>query len=164
MLMLEKAVIKVKEGDNIILAPHGDDEIIGCYTVLKQHNVHVVYLSELDFMVKPPWRTYRILWDELPHLLYFLSQYKVNLYAPDFNFEFHPVHKAVGGIAYYYALRSESRTSLFLYSTNMNAPYIKEVSDYDKKRQMLDEYYYQKRDLWLYDHRYFLFEGQVQYV
>ncbi len=145
------------------MAPHADDEIIGCYELLASGLVHtVVYGTEeamneavecaehFDFKATcAEDYDFDIIFDK--HILVF----------PDPYFEQHPEHRKWGAIGE--ALLREGREVQF-YTTNMNAPYIHEVELSGKKKSSLNEFYSKKSSLWKFDHRYWLFEGRVQWI
>ena len=53
---------------------------------------------------------------------------------------------------------------IIFYTTNMNAPFMREVKDPEMKRVALNAVYHSQRDLWKYDHKYFLFEGYSKWL
>lgn len=155
----------------VILAPHPDDEIIGCYTLLLSHrnNCTVIFtepigdrrkemeISSAAFAFK--WYCERH-WEG--HILANLTGGRC-LVAPDPYFELHPAHKEIGAAAW--ALARRLGCPFFSYTTNMNVPYLRELKSEQayKKRDLLDTCYPSQGSLWLQDHRYWLFEGMAQW-
>lgn len=145
----------------LIIAPHPDDEVIGCLSVLLSARLHaqetlaIFYPCGLSdsgpHAVKKKFGV--AITDKLPDL-----EKSDTIYAPDPYFEFHPEHRRWGHFAES-LYRDRKVGSLLFYSINMSAPYIFEVPAPKMKRSILDECYSHKRDMWLYEHKYFLFEG-----
>lgn len=156
-----------------IVAPHGDDELIGCYEL-------IVRLSEAG------WKVYALYWSYgepdwgqsqnrlgVEPVEAAEARKAVNAAAsggkmswdwwafPDPHFETHPLHRAVGAIGE--AIHRDTGRVIF-YNVNMTAPYIREVKNPSAKREMLDIYYPKKADLWTFDHKYVLFEGQTLWL
>jgi len=147
----------------IIIAPHADDEIIGCYNILKTHPVEaVLYGSKIA--VKEAEETAKYfefmpLFAEVLLRKYIKKKYL--FFFPDPYFEAHPEHRAWGGMGERLLRQGED---IIFYSTNMNAPYIHEVSYPETKHFCLDTHYPEKKSLWEYDHKYFLFEGYNKWI
>lgn len=149
----------------IIIAPHADDEIIGCHEVLhlRSEDRHITvmlsnpkefeeaYASSLFFGFDRELFSINSLWmsDEV-------------LYFPDPVYEIHPEHRRLGAIGVE-LLRKGGKNVVF-YSTNMLTPYIHETVEPSIKRKDLDNLYPNKSDLWKYDHKYFLFEGYNKWI
>jgi hypothetical protein len=146
-----------------IWAPHGDDELIGCYSVLTTRAVGLVtvYYGSIDegclkasLMFGFPYHNFyekaAAVWD-----LWDI------VYAPDPDYDVHPEHQWFGSMARRY-FRTGRINRLIHYTTQMSAPYISEVESPIEKRDALNECYPLKSDLWRYDHRYWLFEGYCE--
>jgi hypothetical protein len=156
-----------------IIAPHVDDEVIGCWSVLSNPSarpLRVYYTESAD-----PERTseaFKLL-ESLGIGGGFLAKHRLAsigwetndqiILAPDPHWELHPVHKAVGAEAL--ALARTMCCRFISYSTNMNVPYLRELNAFDRhqKKQMLDQAFPSQASLWAYDHRYFLFEGLCEW-
>lgn len=145
----------------VIVAPHPDDEIIGCFEIVSNFKTMIIYDAETPherrmealnlknkfniamqvFMksVPPPWLSI-----------------DTSFLFPDPIYEVHPLHRHWGQIGE--SLARNGKNVIF-YNTIMNAPYIHELRNPEEKRRMLDEYYKSQSDLWMLDHKYFLFEG-----
>lgn len=143
----------------LIVAPHGDDEIIGCYEIIKKCNekgiqVLVSYCGEeQQHKENNPLQI-------VTARQVFLQKDMLYLF-PDPIYETHPKHRKLGHdgesllrIGY----------NVAFYSVNMQAPYIREVSNPASKKEMLDLYYPEKASLWEQDYKYFLFEGQCMWL
>ena len=149
----------------LIIAPHADDEMIGCFTILKRayaRNERIVIFCPQDVGI--------------PNLL--VEQYRgcvsrvseipsgiKTVHAPDPFHEFHPEHRQWGMWAESLWRKGQADRVCF-YTVNMQAPYTvvlpKKVSVF--KRELLDLYYPEKSDLWKDDHKYWLFEGHCEWL
>ncbi len=154
---------------NVIIAPHPDDEIIGCYSLLKECvsegiRVSVFFMSgDVDSFATSAGR-FQFNFFYPPKvsgaLEAFLAQSEENIrvYCPDPIYETHPQHRRWG--SHIEAMwRKGLIKEIVFYSTNMQAPYIFEIDNPEEKLNALNDCYPQKADLWKYDHRYYLFEG-----
>jgi len=156
---------------NTIIAPHGDDEIIGCFSLLHNNFVkRVIYpkdniYGEKDFEISQEKYGFDLMPFDLEQLCLWAERAESEgglLLAPDPIWEYHPKHKIIGNRLMEHIKTSEISNVVF-YSTNMNAPYIQElpINRNAFKELALDECYPNKRTLWQYDHKYFLFEGYI---
>lgn len=167
-------------GTVVIWAPHPDDEIIGCYTLLASGIAsHVVFgptseqrRGEADLAAEEWGAKVR----HLPHEFVQRDVHRIlseieheererplNM-APDHFHEAHPEHRKWGAM-----LLEASRMHAHgfgTYSTRMNAPYVRELNEADRtaKQQALDNLYPSQQPLWRFDHRFWLFEGQALWV
>jgi hypothetical protein len=165
----------------IIIAPHPDDEVIGCSRILDSRT-HVIFIKDkgwdearlaetralaathpYHFTQAPIFGGYDFL---LELIQSFLDRPGPNettcIFAPDPVWETHPLHVEIG--SFVRTLCKGTAYRFFSYTTNMRAPYVEELSLQDrfKKKEMLD-FYKSQSDLWKYDHRYFLFEGIAEW-
>lgn len=148
---------------HIIFAPHGDDEIIGCYEILCRQEVkHVVFPINNQAAVKEAQNSSRIfgfttqLCKDVEELWRFggmAAELGGLVFLPDPVYEYHPEHKKWGGLGRFLG------NNVVYYTTNMNAPYMHEARYPKEKKDALDVCYPDKKSLWEYDHKYFLFEG-----
>jgi len=152
--------------DIIIIAPHADDEIIGCYEVLLTKRVgHVCFPTQKAIEEA---QTSASLFGFVPMRIEDLPKMvtpgdaRYTFFAPDHNHDYHPEHRRLGQWAEFQLVRNGFDT--YLYNVRMNAPYIREVKSPEDKQRALNTAYPDKADLWAYDHRFFLFEGQVKWV
>ena len=154
----------MNEREYVIVAPHADDEIIGCYSLLIHKLVAKVLFGSLEAMGEA--KKSQILFDyEIGHV-FELPESKIvsdkrTFLFPDPVYELHPVHRELGALGEK-MLRNGYR--VIFYSTNMNAPYIHELKASRGKLELLNEFYPEKSDLWKYDHKYFLFEGYTKWL
>ena len=151
----------------IIVAPHPDDEIIGCYEVMKADKKPIIiYGGNTEHDRRQEVKNVKKFFDV--KVLMFQTTIPPNLlqaentfYFPDPTYENHPLHRAYGfqgeGLA-------RGGFNVIFYSTNMNAPYIHEVADPGDKKMLLESCYPSQSDLWKYDHKYFLFEGYTKWM
>ena len=151
----------------VIIAPHPDDEIIGCYKVLTgsiqpiiiySGNVEVKRRNEAMKL-----KEYIVLKAQLflmsipPNLLNENSRF----YFPDPYFETHPSHREFGMMGEQMARQGIDVT---FYTTNMTTPYIHEVKEVDKKEELLNNTYPSQKSLWEYEKKYILFEGYCKWI
>ena len=146
----------------VIVAPHADDEIIGCYELLQSGLVvRVLFpnhtaLNEATKSSEHFFFSRGLIEDED-----FYSSPETSYLFPDPHFETHPKHRELGFLGE--SLLRQQRQVIF-YSVNMLAPYIHEVCEPKIKQHCLNKLYSSKSSLWGYDHKYFLFEGYNQWI
>lgn len=160
-------------GEVIIVAPHGDDEIIGCHAILthesnKENGIRPIILYTEE---PTPERQEEILklkeHVDIKAQLFLKSipqQYfnpETLFYFPDPIYEIHPAHRVQGAIG---ENIGRSGLNVIFYTTNMNAPYIHETRLAKEKRELLETVYPSQKELWAFDHKYFLFEGYVKWL
>lgn len=148
----------------VIIAPHADDEIIGCFEVLVRVKALVLFPTETEYMDAQG--SSELLGFERGILtgqgLFKLKDSPgTSIFFPDPTTELHPLHKRFG---YAGVTLLQQGCNVFFYSTNMNAPYLREVKTPEKKKEMLDTAYPKKRALWEFEHKYFLFEGHTKWI
>jgi len=146
----------------VIIAPHADDEIIGCYELLVTGKVDTVAFPNNDIIEEAiessEFFGFNI--ETIEDVLINLTPNMVLLF-PDPYFELHPEHRRWGSIGLDLARKGQK---VIFYTTSMNSPYLREAAQPGKKKDVLDTIYPKKSDLWKYDHKYFLFEGQLQWI
>jgi hypothetical protein len=145
----------------VIIAPHADDEIIGCHEVLCTNLVKTVIFGTPEGVEEALASSDYFRFERL---CFQTSEYvfdKENIYLfPDPTYELHPLHRTLGALG---EKILRDGFEVIFYSTNMSAPYIFEVLSPDVKRDRLNILYTSKRTLWEFEHKYFLFEGYVKW-
>jgi LmbE family N-acetylglucosaminyl deacetylase len=152
----------------VIIAPHFDDEIIGCYEVIMNPLIKpiIVYMQD-DEERKQEALKLKTFIDRIQVQLFQKSipsvviDPKNVLYFPDPVYEIHPDHRKFGAIGE--DLLRQGFNVVF-YNTNMNAPYIHEVPEFKQKRHLLEKVYPSQKNLWKYENKYFLFEGRCRWI
>jgi len=153
--------------ETIIIAPHSDDEIIGCFSILNNPDIRpvIIYTEEMSkerqeevkgirehFTIKG-----QMFCQSIPPQ--FLNT-TTTFYFPGPD-EIHPAHRTQAAIGE--ALARQGLNIIF-YTTNMNVKWIKEEKNPEKKKALLNLIYQSQSDLWKYDHKYFLFCGFCKYI
>jgi len=159
----------------IIVSPHPDDAIIGAYQILmkKASEIDIFYL-ESDFGCETEvnclqqktnvgahhFEDRSLLRDALRSSVGEIS----HIIAPDPYWDTHLEHRLCGAIAIDVAL--VFGINLIQYSTRMNAPYVRplEASVAEKKKDLLNFVHPSQESLWKYDYRFWLFEGNIQWI
>jgi len=142
----------------IVVAPHPDDELIGCFLMIKRGLVDGVAYADLSNEAE--WKAAVSLCEDLGLEFYTVDEFLRDrpplrvLFLPSPK-ERHPLHKRC-----YYLFSDYPCWVKVTYVTEMSEGVILLPPDLrEEKRGMLDRYYPMKSDLWLYEHKYFLFEG-----
>lgn len=154
---MEKLNLIMTEKPNVILAPHVDDELIGCFRILEEKTVSDVYYF------------YDLTNERKEEALYCASKYGFNahflwmndipvdktVYVPNIH-DTHPHHKTVN-----YISRSLPNKKRY-YSVDMNVPFdVLNTNDQEiKLNELLDTFPSQKK-LILKDEKYSLFESDL---
>ena len=150
-----------------IIAPHPDDEIIGCFEVISNYKTMILYdastpqlrreeamklKDEFDIVAQvfmtnlpPPW----------------MSMKNIIFFFPDPTYETHPLHRQWGIAG---EMMARAGQKVIFYNTIMNAPYIHEVDCFHAKRDTLDKYFPSQKNMWTWEHKYYLFEGYKSYI
>lgn len=139
-----------------IFAPHLDDEIIGCYSVL--HEITAVIYFTNDYRVKSL--------IENDKCMYFIKNGKY-IYFKNFDFskitiddliylpckfDYHPLHKKVRNT--YINLKCHKK----FYTVDMNVPWLKEELNPKDKLELLKKLY-PNEDIFIKNDKYWLFYG-----
>lgn len=156
-----------RKSEIVIIAPHYDDEIIGCSSILMNPITKpiIVYLQDDEKRKKEALKLknyinniqVQLFQKSIPSI--FLNPSNV-LYFPDFYFETHPDHRKWGAVGE--DLLRQGFKVVF-YSINMQTPFIFEVKEPILKKNLLDKVYPSQRNLWKFDAKYYLFEGYYNF-
>lgn len=156
---------------NVIVAPHPDDEIIGCYKVLMEaKKCMIIYDGETlpdrreeVTKLKDSFSTYGF--GQL-----FLKSIPSNLmtpenifYFPDPIYETHPLHRQWGNLGESLA---RTKMNVIFYTINKLTPYISELNSLQikEKEELLNKVYPSQKSLWEYEKKYILFEGYCKWI
>lgn len=157
--------------DYVIIAPHPDDELIGCFEIInKEENKIIIIYTEVveknrrDEALKlkeyfPKSIQAQLFGQEIPSELLHLNN---TFLFPDPIYETHPAHRIWG--SYGEKLLRYDNFDVVFYNTNMIAPYIHEVRTPEKKEYSLDEVYLSQKSLWYTQKKYVIFEGRVKWM
>ena len=162
-------VDKNKTRQHVIIAPHADDEIIGCYEIINNpdNKIAVMYSAELESDRRQEalqLREHRnnismqLFQNSIPPTM--LTDPNITFYFPDPINEIHPAHRIWGMVGEGMA---RDKKDVVFYTTIMNAPYIHEVND-DDKEKLLDTIYPSQKSLWEYEKKFVLFEGRCKWL
>jgi len=157
-----------KRIEHVIIAPHYDDEIIGCWEILNNPLVKpiIIYMQDNKdrqneaIKLKTFIERVQIQLFQRSIPSHFLNPSNV-LYFPDHIFEFHPDHRKWGATGEEYLRQG---LNVIYYSINMQAPYIHEVKDFKGKRHLLEKVYPSQKSLWKNEAKYYLFEGYCKWI
>lgn len=152
----------------IIVAPHADDEIIGCYEIITNKNLKPIVIYTEDMSDERKQATLK---------LKELTGVKIQLYLrnvppaamndsnifffPHPIYETHPSHRQQGFIGEQLA---RGGMNVIFYTTEMNAPFKFECKTPFDKHLLLEDVYPDQKKLWKYDHKYFLFSGYDKWL
>ena len=151
----------------VIIAPHADDELIGCYSkIVNREILNIQYIAECDeirraeavalcrsFGIIPSFLNGQVLM--LADTLHGIEAGELYIPSPNDN---HNLHKLI----YYIVYDLEPAIPTIVYSVYMNDFFVRPISDPIQKRIDLDHYYPSQKDLWKHDARYYLFEGYAE--
>lgn len=139
----------------IILAPHSDDELLNCYSILQEGNVSRVYYHKVDSMPGAYECAKHFKFEPIFHLPEQKDLVDCMVYIPHKD-DLHPDHKFVNQ----YAKRAFTKGKLMFYTTDRNVSFKLLPKEWvEEKRRLLNQFYPSKRLLWDNDEKYLLFEG-----
>lgn len=152
--------------ESIIVAPHPDDEVIGCWEVLKRDKCIIIYSGmtenkrrEEALNLKDHYNiSVQLFLNSIPPTFFNKNN---TFYFPDPIHEVHPLHRQYGSMGESMARAGED---VVFYSTIMNVPYIHEVSESSDKEDDLNMFYPSQKDLWKYEKKFILFEGRCKWI
>lgn len=154
--------------EHVIIAPHPDDEIIGCGEILMKNEKTVIVYTDPDIdeerkkeavKLKETFRNVKaqMFLKSIPsHLL----SKENTFYFPDPIYETHHEHRKQGVIGEEMA---RNGFDVVFYSVNMQAPYTHSV-EFEGKEEALDKIYPSQKTLWEYEKKYVLFEGRCKWI
>ena len=159
----------VKEKSYVIIAPHPDDEIIGCFEILNDLNksITIIYNSSTCSIRRHEALKLKNIFPNIVNQIFHTSIPSIYLspntilYCPDPVNEVHPDHRRWGFVGEELARTGHE---VIFYSTLMNVPYIHECNDPLKKETALNRTYNSQKSLWEYEKKYILFEGRCQWI
>jgi hypothetical protein len=157
---------KKNKNETIIIAPHPDDEIIGCYEVLKSGVKPIILFSptttqrENEALKLKEYVGIRAVFfcQNIPSDLLDKSN---TFYFPNPVYETHPLHREKGMVG---EILLRNGFDVIFYSTEMNYHAKYECKDPTGKRNLLNTIYPGQMDLWRYDYKYWLFSGYEKWV
>jgi len=156
------------EKQSIIMAPHPDDEIIGTFEILNNQTKKIIIYDEETSKQR---RLEALnLKNYFPQIIKqeFLSSFpqkyvskNIIYYFPDPINEIHPKHRYWGNMG---EVMARAGFDVIFYSTIMNVSWIHEVKHPGKKLSYLNLIYSSQKDLWKYEHKYFLWEARYKWL
>lgn len=149
----------------VIIAPHPDDEIIGCFEVLKIADC-IVYDGSTPQDRRQESMNLR---DHMPNIKMQMFNHSIppmvmqkenTFYMPIFS-EHHPLHRKWG-----FAGDQMARNGfdIVFYTTQMDTLFIHEVENPQEKEELLNKVYPSQKSLWEYEKKYVLFEGYCKWI
>lgn len=147
----------------VVIAPHPDDELIGCFTLFEKGLVEkVIYInSDTKRGLKAQQLAHKFEFStEFVNLKHFSSNYRFNskkIYLVPALTDIHFLHRVVNIIT-----RLKTKR-IGYYTTEMNTFFTRvlDKKTAERKRKTLDKYYHDQKSLWQYEWKYFLFEGII---
>jgi len=156
---------------NVIVAPHPDDEIIGCYKVLMESKkCMIIYDGEtlIDrreeaMKLKDEFNLYGFGQLFLKSIPSNLMTPENTFYFPDPIYETHPLHRQWGNLGESLA---RTKMNVIFYTINKLTPYIQELNSTQitGKEELLNKVYSSQKSLWEYEKKYILFEGYCKWI
>jgi len=159
-----------KQKLHLIISPHCDDEIIGCYEVIqREKNVIILYSEDAEEGRRQEALTLRLHCSNIKDQIFqnsipsvFLSKKENTIfYYPDPIHENHPLHRSLGMVG---ETMFRSGFDIIFYSTLMNVPWMHEVKPRKTKEAILNEVYCSQKSLWKYEKKFILFEARHKWL
>lgn len=153
----------------IIVAPHVDDECVGCFEILNNpaNKITIIYGADATAERRKEAFKLREVFPNVGNQVFHASVPSAyisddcTLYFPDPISESHPSHRGWGFIGEQLV---RSGVDVIFYTTLMNVPYIHEVEDPMKKEAILNRIYPSQKTLWKTEKKYILFEGRLKWI
>jgi len=147
--------------DIIIVSPHPDDFLIGCYELVEKYPVkNVVFLTQYNkqadaateyFGIAPIFTFSRF----LPRFLYELGPEVI--FSPSLKDQpLHPLHQEATWLV---KLWGKNKKVLVVEYTVHKVGELFLVKNWEKKRELLDRFFPTESSLWKHEWKYFLYEG-----
>lgn len=139
---------------HIIFAPHLDDEVIGCFSILKKHQDEVVVVySTYDYRENFILEHGKGIADYVREDKFQPAMIKEDdtVYLPS-QYDYHPLHRVVRNR--YIGLNCNK----MFYSVEMNTPWLEECTLHEEKLKLLEDLY-PNEDLYKTNAKYYLFES-----
>lgn len=156
---------------NIIVAPHPDDDVIGCYKILMQSKkTMIIYDGETLPGRREEAMKLKDTFTMTGFSQLFLKSIPSNLmtpentfYFPDPIYEVHPLHRQWGNLGESLA---RSNMNVIFYTINKQAPYIQELNSIEikGKEDLLNLVYSSQKSLWEFEKKYIIFEGYCKWI
>lgn len=149
----------MSDRNGIVLAPHLDDEIIGCYSVLDSVD-QVIYFHD-DYRSVPgalpnlPYIVYEKYHPQTLNSIFHSNPEKV-VYLPS-KYDYHPLHRKVRAIG-----MSWPGKKMF-YSVEMNTPWLEEEANPSGKRKLFQRLYPGELETISKSDKYFFFKSIAPY-
>ena len=144
-----------------IIAPHPDDELIGCYTLFSTGLVERVIIipdANLDMSRIEETRNFCDYQGGIELVVEMnpsnIDTTNLQIIVPSLT-DTHPYHRYINRLFY--------NVKKGIYSVDMQAEYVKELNNWQKENKhfVLDMFYPSQKELWDKDAKYYLFEGIV---
>jgi len=151
----------------LIISPHNDDALIGCFLYLAGYRkLHKVGIKEAENYVY--FGREELEGDRLTEAVKFAKDFNLTIvddFDSDYDLVLAPSPESKHYYHRYFAWKSldvKAGCRIF-YSTDMEEWWVRPlpIPLRKLKKELLDRYFPQERDLWAYDGRYYMFEGYI---
>lgn len=153
--------------ETIIIAPHCDDEIIGCYSILDDKTINPLIIYTEPTTVERQKEAMKIKEHFSIRGQMYCQSIPASFLNPNNRFyfpgpdEIHPAHRRQAAVGEGLARQG---LDVIFYTTNMNVPWIREVTNNTEKFNTLQDIYPSQSELWRYEHKYYIFEGFCKWL